>query len=115
PIVRLFWTDAVPNDQTFSALETLAADTAYVGHSSSITRCQFLRADNMSLMRRTQIPQRSVYAGRFGELQNSYGVFVQSAGKKGRPLPGLNLQPERQTVEKLPHAFERQWLLLEHE
>ena len=41
PIVRLLWPEAEPDEATLSALQFIARDTAYVGHSTSLTRCHF--------------------------------------------------------------------------
>src|SRR5437899_820906 len=71
PVVRLFWSDAGLDSQTLSALKALAADTAYVGHSASLTRCQFERTNDVSALREGRMPKRSVYQGRFAELQRS--------------------------------------------
>jgi CRISPR-associated protein Csb2 len=58
--------------------------------------------------------KRSVYPGRFVELQNSYNLFLTSGGKRGRPLPGLRVTSITSDSEQLPRAFENRWLLLEH-
>ncbi len=40
-IVKLIWRDAAPDAETLAVLNALAADTAYIGHSASLTRCRF--------------------------------------------------------------------------
>ena len=64
PIVRFYWSGAVPDEETFSALSQLAADTSYVGHSASLTRCRFLRCDSVPPADAEQ-PRRRIYDGRF--------------------------------------------------
>lgn len=113
PIVRLCWVDARPDGNTFAALQSLAADTAYVGHSASLTRCRFLQTQ-VPFSLQTTVAVRSVYPGRFSELQNSYQLFVTSGGRRGRPLPGMQVRLQASAAEHLPHAFEDRWLLLEH-
>jgi CRISPR-associated protein Csb2 len=41
PVVRLVWREAKADGGIVAALNALAADTPYVGHSSSLTRCRF--------------------------------------------------------------------------
>lgn len=108
PVVRLLWTDADPGDEVLSALEGLAADTAYVGHSASLTRCRFLRLDDSSMGPEGRLPKRCIYRGRFAELQAAFG-----AGR--RPLSGATVKPEV-PVDKTPlhSTFGDRWLLLEH-
>jgi len=112
PILRLFWVDAAPDQETFEALSTLAADTAYVGHSASLTRCQFIRKNDVESS--AQTPKRRVYPGRFSELKRGYGLFVTSNGKRGRPLAGPAVRARVESPVALPQAFSDRWLLLEH-
>ncbi|MFP5230021.1 MAG: type I-U CRISPR-associated protein Csb2 [Acidobacteriota bacterium] len=113
PVVRFFW-DATPNGQVFEILERLAADTAYVGHSTSLTRCRFLRC-NGTAPGNSRPPARQIYKGRFDELRRDYERFVRSNGKAGRPRPGDAVFVPRTT----PHAanqscFSPEWLVLEY-
>lgn len=112
PIVHLLWPDATPDDSTLNALVTLAADTSYIGHSSSLTRCQFRYCDKEIPFESTR-PKRWVYPGRLAELQRSYEEFTRSNGKRGRPLAGYRVKPEPHATEKPPQAFADNWLLLE--
>jgi CRISPR-associated protein Csb2 len=115
PLVRLQWPDASPDAAVFAALQCLARDTAYVGHSASLTRCRFLldaKADYKGLA--PSRSERRVYPGRLAELQRSYAEFANSGGKRGRPLPGAIVVAERDSQPQLPHAFSDQWLILEH-
>ena len=41
PVVRFVWRDVEADGETMAALNALAADTPYIGHSSSLTRCRF--------------------------------------------------------------------------
>ncbi len=113
-IVRFFWEEAAPDDRTFVALNALASDTSYVGHPASLTRCHFRHRDDASASRNQGSPKRRVYPGRLAELRNSYALFVRSNGKKGRPLPGVQVKPEAPAAETVPHAFGERWLVLEH-
>lgn len=112
PIVRFLWPDATPDDSMLNALETLAAGTSYVGHSSSLTRCRF-RHDDEAILFESVRPKRWVYPGRLAELRRSYEEFTRSNGKRGRPLTGYRVKPEPHTTEKPPQAFADDWLILE--
>jgi CRISPR-associated protein Csb2 len=85
PIVRLCWPGAEPSESTFSALKALAQDTAYVGHSTSLTRCRFFIDDGATDFSDAKPPGRRIYDGRFLELRSAYARFGKSADKKDRP------------------------------
>jgi CRISPR-associated protein Csb2 len=80
--VRLVW-NADADDATFACLAALARDTSYVGHSTSLTRCQFSGCDEA----RTGeghvefVPRFRVYEGRFAELEHRFQDGL-------RPSPG---------------------------
>ncbi|HKJ96091.1 MAG TPA: type I-U CRISPR-associated protein Csb2 [Gammaproteobacteria bacterium] len=117
PVIRMRWSDAEPDDQTLNALQALAANTSYVGHSASLTRCKFDRFDREEMNTASGEPvgaRKWVYPGRLAELRRSYQVFVQTNGLRGRPLPGTPVRQETVPGEEFPHAFEDRWLLLEH-
>ncbi len=106
PLVRFVWS-AHPAEESFEALQALARDTAYLGHSASLVRCRFTldsQADDELSRRDTN---RRVYPGRFEELRR---VF-----KKGeRPGPG---EPVRTSPEPPAHPaqsiFSPDWIILE--
>lgn len=107
PIVRLCWQGAKPSDAVFSALERLAHDTAYVGHSASLTRCRFLRAQDTPGLSAATLPDRRVYPGRFVELCRTF-----KAGR--RPLPGAHIAPVYEAKQERTNIFGDRWLILEH-
>ena len=113
PLVRFYW-DAVPDGQVFEILERLAADTAYIGHSASLTRCRFLRC-NGAAPAEFRAPARRIYKGRFDELRRDYEQFVRSNGKAGRPRPGDVVFVSRTALMAANQScFSPQWLILEH-
>jgi len=113
-IVRLYWSGIEPDDKTFSLLSQLAADTSYVGHSASLTRCCFLRSD-VAAPPDAQQPKRKIYSGRFDELRRDYARFVKSRGKVGRPQQGARVAQKSKSNETNPESyFCRDWLVLEH-
>ena len=105
PVVQLVWRDVGADGETIAALNALAADTPYVGHSSSLTRCRF-RTDGAP--ERAASPRRRVYPGRLAELERSY-----HAGR--RPNPGEDVRAEAAVVrEPTGSLFSDRWLVLEH-
>lgn len=112
-LVRVVWVDAEPTEATLAALERLARDTAYIGHSTSLTRCRFVIDDRFG-RGDGRAPQRRLYAGRFRELRDAYAILESSGGKRGRPLPGARVTPEADIAPKRINLFGPRWLLLEH-
>lgn len=107
------WDAAAPTPVVFEALRRLAADTAYVGHSSSLTRCRFTQSEELPIGD-GQMPTRRIYKGRLDELRESYETFVRSSGKVGRPQPGAPVIPKRpRRAEIAQSCFSPEWLLLE--
>ena len=107
PIIRLCWQETKPDDATFSALERLARDTAYVGHSASLTRCRFILDQDVSDLNAGRLPERRVYCGRFDELRRTF-----EAGR--RPLPGTRVAPAPEAKREQASIFSDRWLILEH-
>ncbi|KAA0596115.1 CRISPR-associated protein Csb2 [Azospirillum lipoferum] len=104
--VSLHWSDTDPDDGTMAALEALAADTAYVGHSTSLTRCRFLREDG-ALPENARWPALTIYPGRLDELRRAYDA-------KQRPGPGNPFKPPAAPRGETVGVFADRWLLLEH-
>jgi CRISPR-associated protein Csb2 len=107
PVIRLFWNDVVLKDEIFTALQRLASDTAYVGHSASLTRCHFLLHHDRPGVGEAKSPERRVYAGRFAELRQTF-----EAGR--RPLPGARAAPVSEAKLERTSLFGKRWLILEH-
>jgi CRISPR-associated protein Csb2 len=105
PIVRLVWRDVEGDDEIIRALNALAAETAYIGHSSSLTRCRF-RIDHDP--GRAVPSRRGIYKGRLAELERDY-----HAGR--RPGSGSELpRTSASKVEPVRSVFAERWLVLEH-
>jgi len=106
PVVRFYWEVTTP-DETFAALARLAADTAYLGHSASLTRCRFLRSEAIPSAE-IQSPARKIYKGRFDGLCEDYA-------KQRRPHPGDRVPPRTNAADDTPRSyFSTEWLVLEH-
>jgi len=107
PIARIAWNGAAPEETTLSALQRLAHDTAYVGHSASLTRCRFFVDDNESSPTAGLSTQRRIYPGRLAELQREF-----EAGR--RPLHGPTVTVPPTQASPSANLFDEHWLLLEH-
>ncbi len=114
PVIRLYWPDAEPDEAMLSALQALAHDTAYIGHSASLTRCRFLLDRGALEWGAAKRPRRSVYQGRLKELRQAYARFEISADKKDRPQKGARVPPEREAKPTRANLFSDRWLILEH-
>src|SRR5579885_412162 len=115
PVIRLCWPHAKPDNATLAALQALAHDTAYVGHSTSLTRCRFV-VDPTVEPQPAKAPRRSVYNGRFDELRAAYERFEKSADRKDRPQKGMRVPPEPVARVQRSILFDGggRWLILEH-
>jgi CRISPR-associated protein Csb2 len=105
PVVRLVWRESAADGGTMAALNALAADTPYVGHSSSLTRCRF-HADEVPV--ETAPARRRINPNRLKELEDAF--------KSGRrPSPGATARtPESPEAEMARSVFSDRWLVLEH-
>jgi len=107
PVVSLIWHNATPDTATLGTLNALAADTAYIGHSASLTRCCF-RADAGSITGGP--PLRRVYHGRLIELEQEF-----HARPIRRPSPGVPVNTSKADGEKaITGVFCDRWLVLKH-
>lgn len=116
PVIRLCWPNAEPDEAMLSALQALAHDTAYIGHSTSLTRCRFLLDRGALEWGAAKRPQRSVYPGRLEELRQAYVRFEKSADKKDRPQKGARIPPEPEAKVVRTNLFGdgNRWVILEH-
>jgi CRISPR-associated protein Csb2 len=105
PVLRIVWPESEPTREALSALQALAADVAYVGHSASLTRCRFLTSEAPSVGD-PQHRVRSVYPGRLTELRRLYRAGRRPAIGKWEPLT----PPATPVVRSV---FDERWLVLE--
>ena len=115
-VVRLYWSAAEPDEAMLSALQALAHDTSYIGHSASLTRCRFLLDGGALEWGAAQHPQRGVYQGRLEELRQAYVRFKKSADKKDRPQKGARIPPEPEQKVPRTNLFDagNRWMILDH-
>jgi CRISPR-associated protein Csb2 len=104
-VAGLVWRDVTADAATMAALNALAADTSYVGHSSSLTRCRF-RTDWTP--EASEGPRRRIYPGRLAELERVY-----RAGRRPNPGDSVPLEAGMETP-RMVSVFSDQWLVLEH-
>jgi CRISPR-associated protein Csb2 len=108
PILRLVW-DMPPEPSALDALQALARDTSYLGHSASVVRCRFLLDAPPDPELNETAPKRRVYPGRLESLRQSY--------KRGEhPTPGEVVAAwHAERIPATPHSvFSDQWIVLEH-
>jgi CRISPR-associated protein Csb2 len=105
PIVHVVWRDAAAADAaTLAALNALAGDISYLGHSSSLARCRFRFDDGAVSGIRAS---RRVYHGRLAELEAAY-----QAGR--RPSSGDSVVPTAvPSAPSVAGMFSDRWLVLE--
>ncbi len=68
PLVMLAWPEE-PEPVVFDALDAMARDVGYVGHSASLTRCRFLSSSTVAVRHPAGLARRRVYPGRLRELE----------------------------------------------
>ena len=104
PTVELVW-PKTPDAETLDDLNALASCVGYIGHSASLTRCQFLAGTPGESDRKPEPARRRVYPGRLRELEAAY------CARRERPTirPGMSVFPEGAPS---PEAA-AEWLVLE--
>ena len=101
PILTMSWADQ-PEPGVLDALDSIARDVAYLGHSSSLVRCRF-RVGEPASEHPPKEASRRVYPGRLSELESAYPSV--------RPGPGASVfADEPRTVS----TDQSDWLVLEH-
>lgn len=104
PVVRWVWAVA-PSNAVAEALEALARDTSYLGHSASLIRCSVLR---LAAPGNAVAARRVIYPGRLAELVRSFEVGQ-------RPSPGASLAPFPTAAPASPASvFGTDWLVFAH-
>ena len=104
PLAMLAWPEE-PEPVVFDALDAMARDVGYVGHSASLTRCRFLSGCAVTFRHPAGTARRRVYPGRLRELE---------AAHRANPVrpsirPGAPVFVERSPVSE----SSSDWLVLE--
>ena len=104
PVMAMVWA-ADPEPKVLAALDALARDVGYIGHSASLVRCRFLSPSSPAPKHVTALAARQVYPGRFAELRRAYRL------KPARPviLPGAVVPPQ----PAAPAPAQADWLVLQ--
>ncbi len=105
PVMALVWPEE-PENTILQSLDALARDVAYLGHSSSLVRCRFIRGGAGSPRHPAATAHRQVYPGRLDELEAAHRA------KPVRP----DIAPGASVCETIPQAERMSvpvWLVLE--
>lgn len=104
PVMAMVW-DAAPAPRQLAALDALAHDVSYLGHSASLVRCRFAANSPAESRHAAAAAARRVYPGRLQELRRAYRL------KPARPviLPGATVLPG----PPLSPPARADWLVLE--
>lgn len=101
PMVRFAWS-ADPEEPIIQALESLARDTSYLGHSASLVRCRAMLVDSVD---DAQDVRRAPYQGRLSELERAFAA-------KERPQPGaVVVEPVVSATDSQPSVFGCEWIV----
>lgn len=101
-LTRLIWADVAEGEAPLAALDAVARDTAYVGHSSSLTRCRFLMGEAGTGARTAR---RRIHPGRFDRLEQDFAA-------RRRPSPGEAVHGATSPERAVESAFGDDWLVL---
>lgn len=110
PVMALVW-EGEPGPERLEALNAIARDVGYVGHSASLTRLRFLRGDT-TVAARTHAPtpaRRRVYPGRLSELEQAHRA------RPARPdiSPGASARADIPRGDEIRDERSDNWLVLE--
>ena len=106
PVMALVW-PADPAPMLLEALNAMARDVGYLGHSASLVRCRFSARSSPAISAHPAAPaRRQVYPGRLQELRRAYRL------NPARPviLPGASVLSD---PEPPPRPRADEWLVLE--
>ena len=114
PHLRLSW-QAEPAPDWLAALSALARDTSYIGHSSSLVRCNFVHdAPGMPSLEQA-VTTAAPYSGRLRELESLHARYVTTADPAARPRPARLAHPNEPIGEPTPETvFGERWMVLEY-
>ena len=105
PIMAIVWAQE-PEPRQLEALDSVARDIGYIGHSASLVRCRFMRGSAEAQDHPTARARRRVYAGRLAELERAHRMNpIRPVISPGSAVP---------TDASLPSpALSPDWLVLE--
>lgn len=105
PCVAFAW-PADTDAETLQALDALARDTSYLGHSAALVRCRVTVVKTLESTLPTTLARRRVYPGRLAELERQFKA-------KRRPAPGMAVptEPQPASGEVRRSVFGRTWII----
>ena len=71
PVMAMVW-EAAPSPEELAALDALARDVGYLGHSASLVRCRFVASSPAESKHAATLAARRVYSGRLQELERAH-------------------------------------------
>lgn len=107
--LRLIWADAEAGAH-LAGLQRLAADTSYIGHSSSVVRCRF--SDEAQETSGAEASLRTPYEGRLAELEALFARHM-AGDERARPRPST-LRGVAPAAPAWSSPFGSDWTVLEH-
>lgn len=107
PVVTMAWR-ANPEPAVLKALDAIARDVGYVGHSASVARLRFLAADETAAEGEGVSARRRVYPGRLAELERAHRLNPV----RPKIAPGASIVPKPESAGSGSEA-EDDWLVLE--
>ena len=105
PILAIVWPED-PGPERCEALDGIARDVGYLGHSASLVRCRFRRNDSMRPPESGTPARRSVYPGRLVELEAAH----RANPVRPQIRPGASVPPGPPASSPASPA---DWLVLE--
>jgi len=107
--LRVIWARAEVGAH-LPALQRLAADTSYIGHSASVVRCRF--SDEAGEVSDAKAALRAPYQGRLAELEALFARHM-AGDERARPRPSTR-RGEAPAQPEWASPFGREWIVLEH-
>ncbi len=103
-VVRFGW-NTEPDEPVIRALDALARDTSYLGHSASLVRCHVRMIDDLGA---AHAARRGLYRGRLADLERAF--------KTGdRPKPGeVVIRAEPTAIAATESSFGADWIVFSH-
>ena len=105
PVMALIWEEE-PESSLCAALDEVARDVGYLGHSASLVRCRFFRDDAGTHPQPETPSRRRIYPGRLSELEAAHHADpVRPDISPGASVPAFTSRPGG--------ASASDWLVLE--
>jgi CRISPR-associated protein Csb2 len=108
PRVRFLWPDE-PEADTLDALDALARDTSYLGHSASLVRCRVMAVEQPA--DDTQEARRRIYPGRLDELDDRFHAGRRPLLEHGGAPPAA-ARPAEVPAAVPASVFGADWIVL---